>query len=66
MDRRPSPDRKPPPDALAARTRADNARNYLVGEKGIDPSRIEVRVQERTAADGGIEIAIIPPGAQAP
>jgi hypothetical protein len=46
-----------------AQRRADNARNYLVGEKGVDPSRIEIRTEERTAAQGGIEIAIIPPGA---
>jgi hypothetical protein len=52
--------------AGVARARAENARNYLVGEKGIDPSRIEVRIQERSAAEGGIEIAIVPPGAQAP
>jgi hypothetical protein len=47
-----------------ARLRAENARNYLVGEKGVDPSRIEIRTQERTASEGGIEIAIVPPGAQ--
>jgi hypothetical protein len=46
-----------------ARIRAENARNYLVGEKGIDPSRIEIRTQERTATEGGIEIAVVPPGA---
>ncbi len=49
-----------------AKIRAENARNYLVGEKGIDPSRIEIRIQERTAAEGGLEIAIIPPGATYP
>lgn len=49
-----------------ARTRAENARNYLVGEKGIDPARVEIRTEERTAAEGGIEIAIVPPGAQMP
>jgi len=47
-----------------ARVRAENARNYLVGEKGVDPSRIEIRVQERTASESGIEIAIVPPGAK--
>ena len=49
-----------------ARQRADNARNYLVGEKGIDPARIEVRAEEKTASEGGIQVAIIPPGAQMP
>ena len=49
-----------------ARQRAENARNYLVNEKGVDPARIEIRVEERTAAEGGIEIAIVPPGAQSP
>lgn len=49
-----------------ARQRAENARNYLVGEKGIDPARIEIRSEEKTAAEGGIQVAIIPPGAQMP
>jgi hypothetical protein len=47
-----------------ARIRAENARNYLVSEKGFDPSRIEIRTQERTAAESGIEIAVVPPGAK--
>ena len=47
-----------------AKLRAENARNYLVSEKGVDPSRIEIRTQERTATEGGIEIAVVPPGAQ--
>jgi hypothetical protein len=46
-----------------AKLRAENARNYLVSEKGVDPSRIEIRTQERTATEGGIEIAVVPPGA---
>ena len=46
-----------------AKLRAENARNYLISEKGIDPSRIEIRTQERTATEGGIEIAVVPPGA---
>lgn len=49
-----------------ARTRAENARNYLVNEKGIDPSRIEIRAEEGTAPEGGVQIAIVPPGAQMP
>lgn len=49
-----------------ARQRADNARNYLVYEKGVDASRIEVRVKEGTAKEGGIDIAIVPPGAKLP
>jgi hypothetical protein len=49
-----------------AQTRAENARNYLVNEKGIDPARIEVRTEEGTAAEGGVQIAIVPPGAQMP
>jgi hypothetical protein len=49
-----------------ARQRAENARNYLVSEKGIDPARIELRTQEGTATQGGIEIAVVPPGAQYP
>ena len=52
--------------ANLAKIRAENARNYLVSEKGVDPSRIEVRTQDRTAAEGGIEIAIVPPGANYP
>ena len=47
-----------------ANTRAENARNYLVNEKGIDPARIEVRVEEGTAPEGGVQVAIVPPGAQ--
>lgn len=49
-----------------AKIRAENARNYLVSEKGVDASRVEIRTQEGTAAEGGIEIAIIPPGARMP
>jgi len=49
-----------------AKLRAENARNYLVSEKGVDPSRIEIRTQERTATEGGIEIAVVPPGATLP
>lgn len=49
-----------------AKVRAENARNYLVSEKGVDASRVEIRTQEGTAAEGGIEIAIIPPGAKMP
>ena len=46
--------------------RAENARNYLVSEKGVDASRVEIRTQEGTAPEGGIEIAIVPPGARMP
>lgn len=49
-----------------AQTRADNARAYLVSEKGMDPSRIEIRTEEGTAVEGGIQIAIVPPGAEFP
>lgn len=49
-----------------AKVRAENARNYLVSEKGVDASRVEIRTQEGTAPEGGIEIAIIPPGARMP
>jgi hypothetical protein len=49
-----------------AKIRAENARNYLVSEKGVDASRVEIRTQEGTAAEGGIEIAILPPGARMP
>ena len=31
-----------------------------------DASRVEIRTQEGTAAEGGIEIAIVPPGARMP
>jgi hypothetical protein len=52
--------------ANLARVRAENARNYLVSEKGVDASRIEVRTQDRTATEAGLEIAIVPPGAEYP
>jgi hypothetical protein len=47
-----------------AKVRAENARNYLVGEKGVDPSRFEIRTLERSGAEGGIVIAIVPQGAK--
>lgn len=47
--------------AKVAMQRADNSKEYLVKEKGIDPSRIETRA----GTDGGqrVDVWIVPPGA---
>jgi hypothetical protein len=47
------------PDAAAER--AMNARQYLVQEKGIDPSRIELRIGEPTGKT--VTDTLVPPGA---
>lgn len=47
------------PDAAAARTL--NVKQYLTDEKGIDPSRIEVRTGENTGRT--VDDIVVPPGA---
>jgi len=57
-------DRAPGEDPSIASARAINARTYLTQEKGIDPSRIDIRagtLQQRAA-----EITLIPVGAPVP
>jgi outer membrane protein OmpA-like peptidoglycan-associated protein len=51
--------------AGVARRRAERTRDYLINEKGIDPSRVEIRSQE-SAPQGSVQVYIVPPGAQVP
>jgi outer membrane protein OmpA-like peptidoglycan-associated protein len=46
-----------------ARRRAERTRDYLVNEKGIDPSRVEVRANEGTGAQASVQLDITPSGA---
>jgi outer membrane protein OmpA-like peptidoglycan-associated protein len=58
--------------AVVARQRAEAALSYLVGERGITPSRVSVRYAEATKpratsrANRRVEVVFVPDGAVAP
>jgi hypothetical protein len=45
-----------------ARRRAERTRDYLVNEKGLDPSRVEIRANEATAPQGSVQVEIVQAG----